>query len=119
MKKNKMGRKAVKLKAEKTIESKEFSEVKEKEANSDQGEIGNSIDKGETLGLPKAHADLEKLKTEEKEVNLQKGKEEERKNNESLELSSTPEMFIASEHENKKIELEIEAATTETSKATL
>lgn len=109
------GKESYEVESVANIESREFHEVKEDEEKGDQEANENTIEKGETLTHPEAHSDLDNLKTEEKEINLQEGKEEVSENNESSELSSTPETFTASEPENDDGEPETEAVTTETS----
>ncbi|ESW21419.1 hypothetical protein PHAVU_005G069300 [Phaseolus vulgaris] len=109
------GKESYEIENGENLESNEFHEVKEEEEKDDLEANENAIDKGETLTHPEAHSDLDNLKTEEKEVNLQEGKEEVRENNESSELSSTSETFTASEPENDDAEPETEAVTTETS----
>ncbi|KAG4969014.1 hypothetical protein JHK87_034665 [Glycine soja] len=103
------GKESYEIESREILESKEFGEVKEEEEKGDEEEAangGNAVGKGETLTHPEAHSDLENLRTEEKEVDLQEGKEEERENNESSELSSTSETVAASDQENDGAEPE-------------
>ncbi|TKY49140.1 hypothetical protein E2542_SST26566 [Spatholobus suberectus] len=69
-----------------------------------------------------AKQDIENPKTEEEEANLQEGKGEERENDESSELSSSPETFTVSERENDEAEPETaetsEGSTEEEEKVT-
>ncbi|WVZ00321.1 hypothetical protein V8G54_026390 [Vigna mungo] len=109
------GKESYEVESVTNIESREFHEVKDDEEKGDPEANENTIEKGETLTHPEAHSDLDNLKTEEKEINLQESKEEVSENNESSELSSTPETFTASEPENDDGEPETEAVTTETS----
>ncbi|CAJ1957459.1 unnamed protein product [Sphenostylis stenocarpa] len=116
------GKESYEIESRENLVSKEFHVVKEEkemgdddEKDDDEETNENAIEKGDPLTHPEAHSDLDNLKTEEKEVNLLEGKEEERENNESSELSSTRETFTASEPENDEAEPETEAVTAETS----
>lgn len=108
------GKERYEIESRENLESKEFSQEEEKGDEEKEANV-DAIDEGETLTLPEAHSDPEKHKTEAEEVNLQEGKEEERENDESSELSSSPEIFTASEPENDVAEPETEAVTAETS----
>ncbi|KAH1218387.1 hypothetical protein GmHk_13G038782 [Glycine max] len=111
------GKESYEIVCRENLESQVFTEVVKEEEKVDEEEAangGNAIEEGETLTHPEAYSDLENLKTEEKEANLEEGKEE-RENNDSSELSSTPETFAASEKENDGAEAETEPVTVETS----